>query len=95
MNFKTIKQWANEKGIGVDLFPLHAQKALVIEMNGKFHIALAENLTEEEKCICLLHELGHIMTNSFYAVSDPDQERIRKEKLADQWAFTTELKFRQ
>ncbi len=95
MNFKTIKQWANEKGIGVDLFPLHAQKALVIEMNGKFHIALAENLTEEEKCICLLHELGHVMTGTLYKQTETENERMAKEIIASQWAITTELKFRQ
>ena len=95
MTFNELTRWAQEKGIcqEVDIFPLHSQKALVIKAATGFHIAINETCSEREKLECLLHELGHIMTDSVYAVSDPDQERIRKEKKADEWAVDFKEKY--
>ena len=84
--------FAAQHGIAVDYFPMQA-KGFCLKDEGQYFIAVNADLPNSEKLDVILHELGHIMTNSVYTESVSDSERIRKEQNANNWATANRGRF--
>lgn len=78
--------YAAGKGYQVTPFPLRSSKGFTVMLDGQFHIALADDLREEEKAPVLAHEIGHCETASLYTRNASREERAEMERRADEWA---------
>lgn len=87
-----IVVYAAQHGIAVDFFPMKS-KGFCLMDEGRYYIAVNAHLPNSEKMEVILHELGHIMTNSDYTESVPESERIRKEQCAINWANENRERF--
>lgn len=84
--------YAAQHGIAVDYFPMKS-KGFCLMDEGQYFIAVNAALPSSEKLEVILHELGHILTNSDYTGTEPDSERIRKEQNANNWASANRYLF--
>ena len=87
-----VVTYAAQHGIAVDFFPMNS-KGFCLMDEGQYFIAVNAALPNSEKLEVILHELGHIMTNSDYTESVPESERIRKEESAIAWATANRKRF--
>ena len=84
--------YAAQHGIAVDYFPMKG-KGFCLMDEGRYYIAVNAALPNSEKLEVILHELGHILTNSDYTESVSESERIRKERNAISWATANRKRF--
>lgn len=87
-----IVTYAAQHGITVDYFPMQG-KGFCLMDEGQYFIAVNVRLSAPEKLEVILHELGHILTNSDYTESESESERIRKEQNAISWATANRKRF--
>ena len=77
---------ASENGIQVEYFPISG-KALAVDYEGSYYIALNPTLKEPFIKEALAHELGHCFTRGFYSIYTPYETLERIEASADHWAY--------
>ena len=58
-------------------------KAFIIVIEGEFYIMIDSSAPEEKKREALAYELAHFFTNTFYCANDSEEEKIKKENIAD------------
>lgn len=87
-----VVTYAAQHGIAVDYFPMQGKGFCVMD-EGRYYIAVNATLPNSEKLNVILHELGHIMTNSDYTESVSESERIRNEQNAISWATANRKRF--
>jgi len=87
-----VVTYAAQHGITIDYFPMKG-KGFCLMDEGRYYIAVNAHLPNSKKLDVILHELGHIMTNSIYSDSETDSERIRKEQCAIAWATANRNRF--
>lgn len=84
--------FAAQHGIAVDYFPMKS-KGFCLMDEGQYFIAVNATLPNSEKFDVILHELGHILTNSDYTETVSDSERIEKEESAIAGATANRKRF--
>ena len=77
---------ASENGITVEYFPISG-KAVALDFDGDYYIALNPELKETYLKEALAHELGHCFTRGFYSIYTPYETLERIEASADHWAY--------
>ncbi len=89
MKISKLRHIAEENNIEVYYFTLTKNKSISVMLpTGRYYIALDRDLqTNEERDVCLAHELGHCMTGSFYNVYAKFDIRSKHEYRADKWAI--------
>lgn len=87
-----VVTYAAQHGIAIDFLDMKS-KGFCLMDEGRYFIAVNAHLPNSEKLEVILHELGHIMTNSVYTESVPESERIRKEQCAIAWATANRGRF--
>lgn len=90
MTFNELCKECEKRGITVDLFPL-SRPALVLKMNDSYFIAINNNLPEDKKTVCLLHEMAHIFTNTLYTMDTPEADRREAERVANEFDIRSVL----
>ena len=85
MSFDEVLSFAEEQGIMVKDCDLSLAKACSIKDGDAVGIGLDCDLSPQERLTCLLHELGHCITDAFCPPHIRD--RGKNEYRANKWAF--------
>lgn len=60
-------------------------KACTLKTADTFYICIDKSLTPKERKTALYHEIGHIFTNTFYTIGEPDRKEA--EEKATLWSI--------
>ena len=76
--------------IFIDNIRLNNQKALCVEIDNNYHIAIDQKQfdSESEYNTALYHEIGHCATGTLYNFNSPQLYKDKCEYQADKWAIT-------
>lgn len=87
----SIYTFAEKNGIEIDNVHLCKLKALSLPN------AIAIDESKMDNCrelrTCLIHEIGHCITGSFYNVNSKFDSRLKKEYIANVWAIENYIPF--
>ncbi len=78
---------AEKQGVTVDRFNVKENQSLSVKYGKDFFVCIDSDLSGAKEKVCLAHELGHCITNSFYNIYSPLDVRGKHEKRADKWAI--------
>ena len=87
MSNETLLNYASSRGHEILFRNLTATKAITFEENGRFYIALANNLSRTEEKELAAHELGHCEYGGTYCRSTKYGLKARAEYRANKWAY--------
>ncbi|MBR1709261.1 MAG: ImmA/IrrE family metallo-endopeptidase [Clostridia bacterium] len=86
MSTEELIALAVKRGIIVDYFRISG-RALALDLDGTYYIALNPELKDPELKEALAHELGHCFTRGFYSIRTPFAVRDWIEETAKRWAY--------
>lgn len=88
MNNDDLYEYAEKKGITVDIMPFLKNKSGSVEYMGNYSIAINSKLMENsaEERTCVAHEIGHCETGAFYVIGTNKIQREKAEAQAKRWA---------
>lgn len=58
-------------------------KAFIIKIDDKFYVMIDSNAPEDKKVHLLAYELAHFFTDTFYNANDSEEDKIKKENIAN------------
>ena len=58
-------------------------KTFIIKFDDKFYVMIDSNAPEDKKVLMLAQELAHFFTNTFYNANDSEEDKVKKENIAD------------
>lgn len=85
-----LTELARAHGTCVYEYPLPENRSVSAKLGDSCFIGIdSTRLTEEdERAVCLAHELGHCETDAFYCIYSPLVTRDKLERRATVWAIT-------
>ncbi len=91
MKTEKLYNIAENKGIALDFYPMPKTRSAVLNLGGKYFIAIDPMVLSSEALerVCLAHELGHCETGSTYNMYSPLDLRAKHENRANKWAVDT------
>lgn len=78
---------AEKQGVTVDRLSTKENLSVSVKLGDNCFVCIDDDLSGASEKVCLAHELGHCLTNSFYNVYSPLDIRGKHEKRADKWAI--------
>ncbi len=78
---------AEKQGVTVDRLNAKENLSVSVKLGDNCFVCIDSDLSGASEKVCLAHELGHCVTNSFYNVYSPLDIRGKHEKRADKWAI--------
>lgn len=78
--------FAGAHGIEVDNWPMQGNRRAFALPDGWIAVDYSKFETETELARVIAHEIGHIMTGTFYKADDPAAVKADCERQADEWA---------
>lgn len=88
MKTENLYKIAENGNITLDFFPMPKSLSAVLDMNGKYFIAVDPQVLGSPALerVCIAHELGHCETGSTYNIYSPLDLRAKHENRANKWA---------
>lgn len=87
MTNETLLNFTTSRGHKVLYMNLNENKAITLEQNNRFYIALAKNLSRTEEKELTAHELGHCEYGGTYCRSSKYSVKAKAEYRASKWAY--------
>lgn len=93
MTLNNLYDYADKQGFNTYYFPMSEVQSISFP-DGTIAIDAHKIATVEEK-VCLAHEIGHCITDSFYNIYSPLDIRSKHEHRANKWAYQQLLPYDQ
>ncbi len=91
MELNELYELAGKKNVKVTAFSLPNNTAVTIKLGDCCFVGVNPEVffSKRKEKVVIAHELGHIETDSLYAVNGDSVDRIKKEAKAEKWTVET------